>query len=373
MFFSASLTRASLAKALGRISRIVEKRNTIPILANVLIEADADGLLLRATDLDMEAVERVLATVYAPGALTVPAHLLFDIARKLPDGANISMTAEEGHSPLLIRSGRSRFSLNALPSVDFPELSKGEYTHSFQLKAGDFAKLLNNSSFAMSNEDTRYYLNGVYLHTITEGNALNVRAVATDGHRLARVDNLAPERADGMPGVILPRKAVVELAKLLDGADTVRASISQTKARFEVGPVILTTKLIDGSFPDYQRVIPAGNDKRLVVDKEPFLASVDRILTLSSERGKAVKLALSTNRLEISIINSDSGSAIEELDVEYDSSIFEVGFNGRYLTDVVSQIEGEVVVFKFADPGSPALIADREESGALFVLMPLRV
>jgi DNA polymerase-3 subunit beta len=271
---------------------------------------------------------------------------------------------------LQVRAGRSKFTLQALPETDFPDLAAGEMSHSFNIASADLKRLIERTQFAISTEETRYYLNGIYLHSVED----KLRAVATDGHRLAQAEIKAPKGAKGMPGIIVPRKTVAEVQRLIDDAgEEVKVELSATKIRFSLGNAVLTSKLIDGTFPDYGRVIPAANDKSLVVDKADFMAAVDRVSTVSSERGRAVKLALSDGKLTLSVINPDSGSATEELEVEYGSEALDIGFNGRYLLDILQQIEGEKARLKLADPGSPTLLEDMEASGALYVLMPMRV
>jgi DNA polymerase-3 subunit beta len=374
-----TIERSVLLKALGHVHRIVEKRNTIPILSNVLIDAAEGQVALKSTDLDLEATEQAPADVVQSGATTVAAHVIYDIVRKLPDGAQVGLEMAGDTGQLLLRSGRSRFLLQALPASDFPDLTLGEFSHRFALPGAELKKLIDNSQFAISTEETRYYLNGIYLHTVdpdgaSTGSAPMLRAVATDGHRLARVETPAPQGSVGMPGVIAPRKAVTEVLKLLeDAAKEVQIEISTAKARFQFGDVVLTTKLIDGTFPDYQRVIPMANDKRLVVDKEPFENAVDRVSTLSSERGRAIKLSIGDNKMTLSVNNPDSGSASEEIEVDYDSEPIDIGFNARYLLDILDQLASDTVLIKLADPGSPTLIRDREGASALYVLMPLRV
>jgi DNA polymerase-3 subunit beta len=370
----ATLERTALLKALGHVHRIVERRNTIPILSNVLIEVRERQLTLKATDLDLEATETAPADVAQEGATTVAAHVLYDIVRKLPEGAQVSleMTGETGQ--LLLRSGRSRFHLQSLPASDFPDLTTGDLTHRFALGASDLKKLIDNTQFAISTEETRYYLNGIFIHTLDVSGATMLRAVATDGHRLARVELPAPAGAAGMPGVIVPRKAVSEIQKLIEDIDAeVSIELSTAKARFKFGDTVLTTKLIDGTFPDYARVIPANNDKRLVVEKAPFQAAVDRVSTISSERGRAIKLAIGDNKMTLSVNNPDSGSASEEIEVDYDSTPIEIGFNARYLLDIAQQLASDTALVKLADPGSPTIIQDRDGAAALYVLMPLRV
>jgi DNA polymerase-3 subunit beta len=369
-----TVERAALLKALGHVHRVVERRNTIPILSNVLLRADASGLGLKATDLDMEVTETVQADVPQAGATTVPAHVIYDIVRKLPDGAQVSLETSADGSQMQIRSGRSRFMLQALPEADFPDLAAGEMPHAFSLKPADLKRLIDKTQFAISTEETRYYLNGIFLHAVDGAGGGVIRAVATDGHRLARVELPAPDGALGMPGVIVPRKAVAEIQKLVDdGAEEIRVELSSAKVRLTFGGVVLTSKLIDGTFPDYQRVIPTGNDKRLVVDRDVFAKAVDRVSTISSERGRAVKLAITDGRLTLSVNNPDSGSAQEELEVDYEAGPLDIGFNARYLLDITGQLDGDTATFMLADPGSPTLIQDREGASALYVLMPMRV
>jgi DNA polymerase III subunit beta len=369
-----TVERAQLLKSLGHVHRVVERRNTVPILGNVLIRAEASQLAFKATDLDLEIVETADAEVSPGGVTTVPAYMLYDIVRKLPEGAQIVLEATGERAALSLRAGRSRFTLQTLPETDFPDLAAGDMSHKFTLGAADLKRLIDKTQFAISSEETRYYLTGIYLHTASVGNRLMLRAVATDGHRLAQVELPAPAGADGMPGIIVPRKTVTEVQRLIEDTKAeVSIEVSQSKIRFTIDGLVLTSKLIDGTFPDYGRVIPTGNDKQLEVDKRAFEAAVDRVSTISSDRGRAVKLSLTAGRLVLSVTNPDSGSASEELEVVYESDPIDIGFNSRYLLDIAAQIEGEAAVLKLADPGSPTLIQDRDAKGALYVLMPMRV
>jgi DNA polymerase-3 subunit beta len=369
-----TIERAGLLKSLGHVHRVVERRTTIPILSNVLIKAEKAKLAFKATDLDLEVTETVAAEVGPGGSTTVPAHMFYEIVRKLPEGAQIVLEATGDRAVLAIRAGRSRFTLQTLPESDFPDLAAGDMINSFKLGAADLKRLIDKTQFAISTEETRYYLNGIYLHTAGTNKAPTLRAVATDGHRLAQVELPLPDGASGMPGVIVPRKTVGEVQRLIeDNTAEVQVELSQGKIRFSIGDVVLTSKLIDGTFPDYARVIPVGNDKELTVDKKEFEQAVDRVSTVSSERGRAVKLSLSSGKLTLSVTNPDSGSATEELEVEYAADPLDIGFNSRYLLDIAAQIEGEAAVLKLADPGSPTLIQDRDAKGALYVLMPMRV
>src|ERR1700682_2832968 len=361
-----TVERAQLMKSLGHVHRVVERRNTIPILGNVLIRAESAKLSLKATDLDLEVTETLAAESATGGSTTVPAHMFYDIVRKLPDGAQIVLEGDGDRSVLAIRAGRSRFTLQTLPENDFPDLAAGDMTHSFALAASDVKRLIDRTQFAISTEETRYYLNGIYLHSAGSAKEPTLRAVATDGHRLAQIDLSLPQGASRMAGC--------EVLRLIeDNEAEVGIELSQGKIRFTLGNVVLTSKLIDGTFPDYGRVIPQNNDKELIIDKKDFEAAVDRVSTISSERGRAVKLALSAGKLVLSVTNPDSGSATEELEVEYASEALDIGFNSRYLLDIAAQIEGEVAVLRLADPGSPTLVQDKDSKGALYVLMPMRV
>ncbi|MSP81745.1 MAG: DNA polymerase III subunit beta [Alphaproteobacteria bacterium] len=369
-----AIERAALLRALTHVQSVVERRNTIPILSNVRLEGRDGRLKLTATDMDLEVVEEVEAHIGAEGGTTAPAHLLHDIVRKLPEGGEVGMeTADEG-GRMVVRCGRSRFTLPCLPTEDFPVMAEGEFSHEFQISAVDLRRLIDKTRFAISTEETRYYLNGIYLHVIEGDGSARLCAVATDGHRLARVENELPQGADGMPGVIVPRKTVGELRKLIDEGDgAVAVALSRTKVRFAFGSVRLTSKLIDGTFPDYGRVIPTQNDKVLEIEGKRFAEAVDRVATISTEKSRTVKLALEAGRLRLSANSPDSGSAAEELDVGYAGPSLEIGFNSRYLLDMTAQAEGRVVEFAMADAGSPTLMRDSGDPGTLYVLMPMRV
>jgi DNA polymerase-3 subunit beta len=366
--------RTNLLRALGHITGIVERRNTIPILSNILVSAGKpDVVTLKATDLDIEAIETIPAKVKTEGAVTIPAHTLHDIVRKLPDGAEIGAERKGEDGRLKVTAGRASFELSILPAGDFPDMGQAELPHSFMVESAELKRLFEKARFAISTEETRYYLNGIYLQRVDGAAGPKLRAVATDGHRLAQIETECPAGTDGMPGVIVPRKAVAEIIKLLDGAGPVEISLSPAKIRFSAGGVVLTSKLIDGSFPDYARVIPAANKKVLLVEKSDLEKAVDRVSTLSSEKGRAVKLNASEGLLVISANNPDSGSAMEEISAEYREEPMEIGFNARYLLDIAAQIDGAKAAFKMADGSSPTLVADESDSRALYVLMPMRV
>ena len=283
-----TIDRMSLLRPLGHVQSVVERRNTIPILANVVLRAEDAELSLTATDMDMDIATEVGCSVMTPGTTTMSAHLLYDIVRKLPDGAEVEIVVSDGRA--MVSAGRSSFRLPTLPVEDFPAISSSELPINFALTAADMRDLIDATRFAISTEETRYYLNGIYFHKAESG---ELCAVATDGHRLALTRQALPSGAAQMPSIILPRKAVSELRKLLDDFDgDVSIGLSETRAEFRFGVVCLTSKLIDGTFPDYTRVIPVGNERIMRVDVGAFSAAVDRVSTLASEKSRSVKMGL---------------------------------------------------------------------------------
>jgi DNA polymerase-3 subunit beta len=369
-----TIERAALLKALGHVQSVVERRNTIPILSNILLSANRDGLAFAATDLDMEIVDECEAVVNAQGQITAPAHTLYEIVRKLPDGADVELRYTGDDPRLTVSAGRSRFALPVLPAGDFPVMSSDGLSTRYTLMKEDLARLIDKTRFAISTEETRYYLNGLYLHTVVENGEAKLRAVATDGHRLALAECAAPEGAVGGPGVIVPRKTIDQVRRLLDdGSGPVDIQVSPAKIRFEFGRASLTSKVIDGSFPDYGRVIPRDNDRILIADNAVLAAAVDRVSTISAEKSRSVKLAVEPGKMVLTVRNMEAGQAVEELEVDYDAESFEIGFNARYLLDVAGQVKGETAEFRFADPASPTLVLDPVDPGVQYVLMPLRV
>ncbi len=372
----AVIERATLLKGLGHVQSVVERRNTIPILSNVMIEAGTDGVIrLMATDLDLQINETMEAQVETAGSTTVSAHTLFDIARKLPEGSQVSLTAADGKMQVV--AARSRFNLSTLPRDDFPVIAEGDLPIQFELPAATLRQIIDKTRFAISTEETRYYLNGIFFH-VAESSELGaspvIKAAATDGHRLARVTVPQPEGAAGMPDIIVPRKCVSELRKLLDEVDgTVDVALSATKIRFGLGTAVLTSKLIDGTFPDYSRVIPTGNDKLLKIDPSSLMEGVDRVSTIASEKTRAVKVALERDKVTLSVTSPENGTASEEVSGDYASDSMEIGFNARYLMDILQQVEGDSVEVHLADSAAPTLIRENEKSSALYVLMPMRV
>ncbi len=369
---SLTIDRSTFARALAQVARIVEARTTIPVLANIRLAPGDHSLTLTATDLDIEIRTTVECETTGDDPITVNARLLHDLVRKVSDGP-VRLTWED-EKTVKITAGRSRVSLQAIPADQFPDLAQGEPGHRFTLVTTDLAEIIKRCEFAISTEETRFYLNGIYFHLPTEGAGPVLRGTATDGHRLACYDIAAPEGSAGMPGVIIPRKTVSELARLTkDFTGPLEISISPAKIIVTAGQTVLVSKLIDGTFPEYSRVIPRTNQNIATLDRAVLMAAVDRVQTVSSERGRAVKFSLANDLLTLSVVNPDSGSADEEIEASYDGPPIEIGFNSRYVLDMLSVMPGESLRMALNDNGSPALFRRNDEDAMLAVLMPMRV
>lgn len=368
-----TIDKSVITKAIARASSIVSKRTTIPILANVLLRADGNELLLRTTDLDLEVSLSVEADISVAGSTTVPAALLSDIVRKL-SGELVSFSMDSEGQSMTVSAGRSKFKLQCLPETDFPDMSVGAFSHSFTLPVADLKKIIGRTKFAMSTEETRYYLNGIYLHVTDELGRMVLRSVATDGHRLARADVDLPDGASGMPGIIVPRKTVDEFDKVLEG-DEATLEISENKVRLTVGNVVLTSKNIDGVYPDYIRVIPRENNLVAIADTVSIQKATDRVSTVSSERGRAVKMIFDAGNLHLHVSNPDSGSADDDVEIDYpaDQERIEIGLNAKYVNDILGNIQSKKARIQLMDAGSPVVIRDEEGDDTLYVCMPMRV
>ena len=368
------IERSILLKTLSHVQSIVEKRNTIPVLSNVKIEALPDGISFKATDMDTESTEIVDAKIQEQGATTAPAHMLYDIVRKLSDGSEVELTFPDDKGQLTISSGKSKFSLSCIGVEDFPVISGDALPINFSMSVAELKGVIDRTKFAVSTEETRYYLNGVYMHAKTTGAASVLRVVATDGHRLACVETPLPQGAESLNGVIIPRKTIAEIRKLLDdtSAETVTVSMSDNKVRFTLDNITLTSKLIDGTYPDYERVIPTDNDKSLEMSVKDLAVAVDRV-SVVAERTRAIKMITGTNHVIITTSSPELGSAQEEMEAVYNGEVLEIGYNFRYLLDILAEIVGDTVKISFADASSPSVIHDTSDSSAVFVLMPMRV
>ncbi len=370
------IERSTLLKGLAHAQSVVEKRNTVPILANVMLQAEGDVLILTATDLDMEIRLNLAARVTSNGSVTVPAHMFYDIVRKLPDGAQVALRHVVDESRLQIIAGRARFALPVLDAVDFPLMSFADSTQTLSMASSVWQRLIDKTRFAISTEEARYYLNGIYLHIFTppEGEPL-VRAVATDGHRLAQCDFLAPSNVGTIPGIIIPRKAVAELRKVLEEDATADVLIADTKIRVRCGDITLTSKLIDGTFPDYTRVTRVAEKQTLTVNANALAQTVDRVSTISTDKVAGVKLHLRAQRLEVEAGAGSGalGSGRDELEADYTGEEIDIAFNARFLTEILHHIEGENALMGLNDAHTQVLLRDDSDANVLYVLMPIRV
>ena len=366
--------QTNFINSLSHVQNVVERRQTIPILANVLINARGNQLILETTDMDIHINETVDADVRVDGAITVGAQTLHDIVRKLPDGAQISAKYSQDTGRLQLQSGRSRFTLQTINADEYPVMNAGDFPHSFALDSKILKNMIDKISLAISTEETRYYLNGIYVHVHDGTSEKKLRGVATDGHRLARFETDLPTGAENMDGIIIPRKAVTELRKLIDNIDDeIQIEISSSKIRFTFAHVAFTSKLIDGSFPDYERVIPDNNDKLLAINTKSLYDAVDRVAIISIERMRAVKLHISNGQLQLSVSSKDQGDAEEEIEVIFDYDDLEIGFNARYLTDILKQINSDSVDLLLNDSSAPVIINQHDNNDVLYVLMPMRI
>ncbi len=361
----------TLLTALAHCQGVVERRNTVPILAHVLLEAQGSTLKITATDLEMAFIETLPAHVTAPGSTTVSAQRLFEVVRKLPEGSEIELKTTEDGASLQLRSARSNYSFSCLPVIDFPPMATENLPCTFKIHAGELSRLIDKTRFSMATEETRYYLNGIYFHKSPDG---FLRAVATDGLRLAQAQVELPPEASSMPQVIVSRKTIHEIRKLIDEvAEEVTVSLSENKIQFSVGTSFLISRLIEGKFPEYEKVIPLSNDKILEVDVKIFSDAVDRIAIMSTDKLRPVKINVAGTTMTLSAHSTDTGSAIEELEVGYVGDPVDFGFNARYILDVTQQIASQTLHFLIGDETEAIIAKDASDDSALYVLMPMRV
>ncbi len=378
---------SDLKTALEPVVKAVQKINTIPILSHLLLTASgSSGISLRGTDMDMEIESKIeSADIASPGTITVPAHMLYNIARKLTDTADVTLEHKDGSATISVRSGRSRFTLQTLPCEEFPAFAKTEPTHRFTLTGAQAHDLFETPAFAISTEEARYYLNGVYLHNAIAqiGGAAKhkLRGAATNGHQLARVECDAPDGSldivgpsDTGPGIIIPRKMVEQFNKTINGEATVAIAISPNYITCDLGQTRLTSKLVDGRYPNYERVIPTGNDKIITVDRKALSEAVARVaLVENAAKGRGLKLSATPGLVTLSVTDTNGSAATEDLDADYTADALDIGLNYTYLGDILDNIETDRVCIKMADAGSSVLIHGVDAESAVFVLMPMRV
>lgn len=369
------IDRSTFLKALSHGQSVVERRNTVPILGHILLKAADNQLSLTTTDMDLALVETIPADVKVEGAITVSAHMLFDIVRKLPDNSQIDLTLNPENDQLTLKAGRSKFNLSSLPASQFPELTTDNLPFSFTLEAEVLRRLIDRAKFAILTEDTRYYLNGIYFHIHEKEDGAILRSVATDAHRLACIEAPIPTGAENIPGVIIGRKTVTEIRKLLDEVEgTVSIRLSPARIEFELPKAKLSSRLIDGTYPDYEQAIPWANDKPLILDAKSFASAVDRVATVISDKIRIIKMSVTTNSLTLSAVSHELGSATEEMQVDFNSSeVIEIGFNAKYLLDIAQQIGEDEAHIMLSNSSSPVIIRSFSDQASTYVLMPMLV
>ena len=366
-----------LVKALSHIHGIVEVRHTLPILSNIIISAEDNKLSFSSTNLDIFCSDSLETQVSQNGSTSVSASTFYEIVKRLPSGSEIHASLSEEDSTLIIKCGRSKFNLTTISPDDFPKISHDDLNINFVLSVTELKRMIDKTKFAISNEETRYYLNGVFLHQ-TQKNSIDIlRAVATDGHRLAQYDIPLPQGAKDINGVIIPKKMIQELRRVLDDATgDISIELNENKIKFSFNRMQIISKVIDGTFPDYTKVIPQSNDKAITTDNTELKKAIDRVSAVAineETKSKAIKLVINTNKISLSVDSTSRGSAIEEIDLDYDKEKVEIGFNSRYLIDICNEIDGEKINLKFLDSTSPAIILDETDENLFFVLMPMRI
>ena len=366
-----NVNQQDLQQALNYCQGVIEKRSTLPILSNILLDAQKSNLTITATDLDLIFIHQIRnVEVLEEGKTTTISSLMYDIVRKFTSGIKINVSLNETNK-LHLESEKSNFNLNCISASEFPLTDENFNQNEFVIKSKDLLKLLNKCKFSVSNDETRHYLSGIYFHQTEVEDKIYLTAVATDSHRMSISKIRLADKINFDP-VILPKKTIFQLCSLLDNYDgEVKISNIKSKIKFELGNSILISKLIDGKFPNYIQVIPKNNQKKLSVNLKSFLNSVDRVASVSLDKKDGVKFDLSKDTLNLSVNNTNSGDGKETLSVKFENEL-EISFNSRYLIDVASQIDGETIELFFNDTGSPVLVKDPGDFDSIFVVMPMK-
>ena len=371
------INSSDLLKALSHIHGIVEVRHTLPILSNIILKAKDNELTLSSTNLDIYCADKIKAEVSIAGEISVSAVTFFEIVKRLPSGSEVVMTMEEGENEIILKCGRSKFNLSTLKTDDFPIISDNDLSTNFVLSADELIRIIDKTKFAVSNEETRYYLNGIFLHKADRNSIQFLRAVATDGHRLAQYDIPLPQGAEEITGIIIPKKTIFELRKVLDDANgDVSISLNENKIKFTFNDLKIISKVIDGTFPDYTKVIPQNNNKNFKTNNNELKNAIDRVSAVAANeesKSKAIKLSLEDNKLNLSVESQSKGSANELIDISYDGDKVDIGFNSKYIIDICNEVDGEEVDISLLDSVSPAIILDKTDENLFFVLMPMRI
>ncbi len=367
------ISRTNFFKTLSHLQGIVDKKNSLPILSNILIEAKENTLTLSSTDMDISIIEKIDCNVFEDGATTINSQILYDIVRKIDESSEIEIISNNGKL-LTLRASGSRFSLACLPKEDYPIIEQDNSGSSISINSKILFKLIDKTKFAISNEETRYFLNGLYFNINHEDNTNVVTLVGTDGHRLAKFSHNLESDINEIPGVIIPKKTIYELSKLLSEIDdNVEILINSNKVIFFIGNIIFISKLIDGSFPDYKRVIPKDNSNILKINREILLSAVDRVSTIANEKSPVIKFKLFKNVLNLNTVNNESSTASEDLNINYEGDEIEIGFNSKYIMDIVNNLEDEEISINLKDNTSPIVASENSNTNLVYVLMPMRV
>ena len=368
---------SDLLKALNHIHGIVEVRHTLPILSNIVLSAENNELSLSSTNLDIFCSDKIDAEIVNSGEISVPAITFFEIVKRLPSGADVILSMGDEDTELILKCGRSKFNLSTLKTEDFPILSDKDLSTNFVISSDELSRMIDKTKFAISNEETRYYLNGIFFHKAESNSIKFLRAVATDGHRLAQYDIPLPQGAEEITGIIIPKKTVFELRKVLDDADgDVSVSLNENKIKFSFNNLKIISKVIDGTFPDYTKVIPQNNDKKFKTNNSELKNAIDRVSAVAineETKSKAIKLTIESNKLNLSVESQSKGSAKEEIDISYSNEKVDIGFNSRYLLDICNEVDGDEIDVNLLDSISPAIILDKTDENLFFVLMPMRI
>ena len=371
------INSTDLLKALSHIHGIVEVRHTLPILSNIILEAKDDKLILSSTNLDIYCSDKIKAEVLQSGEVSVSAVTFFEIIKRLPSGSEVLMIMEEGENEIRLTCGRSKFNLSTLKTDDFPIISDNDLSTDFVLSADELIRIIDKTKFAVSNEETRYYLNGIFLHKAEKNSIQFLRAVATDGHRLAQYDIPLPQGAEDITGIIIPKKTIYELRKVLDDANgDGSVSLNENKIKFSFNDLKVVSKVIDGTFPDYTKVIPQKNDKNFKTNNSDLKNAIDRVSAVAANeesKSKAIKFCIENNSLSLSVESQSKGSANEMIDVNYSGDKVDIGFNSKYIIDICNEVDGDEISISLSDSISPAIILDKTDENLFFVLMPMRI
>ena len=371
------INSSELLKALNHVHGIVEVRHTLPILSNIILIAKDDILSLSSTNLDIYCSDVISAEIQTAGEISVSAITFFEIVKRLPAGSDVIMSMESTDSELVIKCGRSKFNLSTLKIDDFPTISDADLSTAFVMTSEELIRLVDKTKFAISNEETRYYLNGIFFHKAERNSIQFLRAVATDGHRLAQYDIPLPQGAEDMTGIIIPKKTIQELRKVLDDADgDINISLNENKIKFSFNNLKIISKVIDGTFPDYTKVIPKDNDKKFSTKNTELKNAIDRVSAVAvneEAKSKAIKLSIENNKMYLKVESQSKGSADETIDINYNNEKVDIGFNSRYLTDICNEVDGDEIDISLYDSISPAIILDKTDENLFFVLMPMRI